>query len=312
MIPCGIAIPQDLLKEPADMARVREFVVRADQLAYDSLWMTEEVLGGAPALDAISTLAYAAAATQRVRLGVAVLVLARHNPILLAKSLASLDFMSNGRLNIGVGLGQEGIERVLGYSGERRLLRFNEALAVMKALWTQPAASFDGVFWSFTEQKLWPKPVQQPHPPIWFGAKSTVALKRAVEQGNGFVGSGVATRDHFATQVAVLHEHRAATGRTPAEFPISKRVYIAVDHKVERAERRMRGWFGLHYGNPELADAVAVWGDRDRCVAQLQALVDAGATHLLLNPVYNELEHLEVLAAEVVPHLRTTNAGEQG
>ena len=136
MIPCGIAIPQDLLKEPADMARVREFVVRADQLAYDSLWMTEEVLGGAPALDAISTLAYAAAATQRVRLGVAVLVLARHNPILLAKSLASLDFMSNGRLNVGVGLGQEGIERVLGYSGERRLLRFNESLAVMKALWT--------------------------------------------------------------------------------------------------------------------------------------------------------------------------------
>jgi len=303
MIPCGIAIPQDWLDAPADMARVRAFVARADELAYDSLWVTEEVLGGAPALDPSTLLAYVAALTQRVRIGVAVMVLARHNPILLAKSLASLDFMSNGRLNVGVGLGQEGVERVLGYSGERRLLRFNEALAVMKALWSEPAASFDGVFWSFHEQKLWPRPVQQPHPPIWFGAKSTAALKRAVAQGDGFVGSGVATHEHFATQIAVLHEHLAAAGKSPAAFPISKRIYIAVDRKEERAARRLRGWFGIHYGNPDLADQVAVWGDAARCAEQLQQHVAAGATHLLLNPVYNEAEHLEVLAAEVMPQL---------
>lgn len=303
MIPCGIALPQDLLKAPTDMARVREFVVRADQLAYDSLWVTEEVLGGAPALDALTTLAYVAAATERVRLGVAVLVLSRHNPILLAKSLASLDFVSNGRLDVGVGLGHEGIETLFGYSGERRVLRFNEALAVMKALWTQPSASFDGAFWSFTEQKLWPKPVQQPHPPIWFGARSPAAVQRAARHGDAFVGAGAATTAQFAAQVALLREALAAAGRAPAPFPISKRVFIACDHKVERAERRMRGWFGVHYGNPDLADAVAVWGDRDRCVAQLQAIVDAGATHLLLNPVYNEFEHLEILATEVVPRL---------
>jgi probable F420-dependent oxidoreductase len=293
------------------MALIREFVTRADELAYDSLWLTEEVLGGAPALEASTLLAYVAALTQRVRIGVAVMVLARHNPILLAKTLASLDFMSNGRLNVGVGLGQEGVERVLGYSGERRLLRFNEALAVMKALWTQPAASFDGVFWSFTEQKLWPRPVQQPYPPIWFGAKSTAALKRTVEQGDGFVGSGVVTPAQFAAQVALLHEHLAAAGRSPATFPISKRVYIAVDHKAERAERRLRGWFSLHYGNPDLIETVAVWGDPDRCVAQLQALVHAGATHLLLNPVYNEMEHMEVLAEEIMPRLQGSGAPMQ-
>jgi len=304
MIACGIAIPQNFTNGPADMALVRQFVARAEQLPYDSLWVTEEVLGGAPALDASTLLAYVAAQTTRIRIGAAVMVLARHNPIMLAKTLASLDFMSHGRLNIGVGLGQAGSEQVLGYSGERRLLRFNEALAVMKALWTQPAASFDGVFWSFTGQRLWPPPVQQPHPPIWFGAKSTAALSRAVAQGDGFVGSGVATTAHFSAQVAVLHTHLAAAGRTTAAFPISKRVYIACDRKPERPLRRLRGWFGVHYGDPELADGAAVWGDRDACIEQLQRIVDAGATHLLLHPVYDELTQLEILAAEIAPQLQ--------
>ena len=128
-------------------------------------------------------------------------------------------------------------------------------------------------------------------------------MQRAARHGDAFVGAGAATTAQFAAQVALLREALAAAGRAPAPFPISKRVFIACDHKVERAERRMRGWCGVHYGNPDLADAVAVWGDRDRCVAQLQAIVDAGATHLLLNPVYNEFEHLEILATEVVPRL---------
>lgn len=303
-VPCGIAAPQELLQNGFDMDALARFAMRADVLGYDGLWVSEEILGGATALDPIGLLAYLAGHTAQIRLGVAVLVLSRHNPILLAKSLASLDYMSQGRLDVGIGLGHTGVEHLFGYSGERRVARFNEAVAVMKALWHEESANFAGEFWSLQGQRMWPKPVQRPHPPIWYGARAPAALKRAVAQGDAFIGAGSASTAQFAAQCDLIREHLAEAGRSAARFTISKRVFLAVDRKVERAERRLRGYFGLHYGNPDLASEVSVWGDRDHCLGQLQSIVQAGATHLVLHPVYNEFEHLDLLVEEIMPHLR--------
>jgi alkanesulfonate monooxygenase SsuD/methylene tetrahydromethanopterin reductase-like flavin-dependent oxidoreductase (luciferase family) len=91
--------------------------------------------------------------------------------------------------------------------------------------------------------------------------------------------------------------------RDPAKFPISKRVYLALDDNRERAEKRLREWFGARYKNADMAPRVSIWGGVDECVDKLGELVRAGAQHFLLNPVFDEMEHLEKLASEVMPHL---------
>jgi alkanesulfonate monooxygenase SsuD/methylene tetrahydromethanopterin reductase-like flavin-dependent oxidoreductase (luciferase family) len=92
-------------------------------------------------------------------------------------------------------------------------------------------------------------------------------------------------------------------GRDPAKFAVSKRVYIAVDDNRERAERRLCEWFGVRYKRAEMAPRVSIWGSRQECIDKLGELVRVGARHFLLNPVFDEMEHLELLANEVVPKL---------
>jgi len=301
--PCGIAIPQDLLFESNDMQPIRTFVQRAEALNYDSLWVMEGILGRVPSLEPISILSYVAALTDELRLGVAVILLTLRNPIQLAKSLVSLDRMSNGRLDVGFGIGGHVPEEIFGYSSERRILRFEESLQVMKALWEKSEASFSGTFWNFDSVSLKPRPVQQPHPPIWFGARVPAALKRAVKYGDGFIGAGSSSFEDFVTQYGLLQQFLEEEDRDPYTFGISKRVYVAVDQDRDRAQRSLREWFGAHYGNADMASRVSVWGSRDECLEKIAALIQAGAEHLILNPVFEEMEHLELLSEEIVPYL---------
>ena len=301
--PCGIGIPQDLFDPANDMPLIRDFVKRAEALNYDSLWVSEAIVGPAPVLEPVSLLSYVAALTDRMRLGVAVILLTLRNPVQLAKSLVSLDLMSDGRLDVGVGMGGHVPEEIFGYPGDGRVRRFEEALQVMKTLWTEAEASCSGDFWNFEKVALRPKPVQQPHPPLWFGARAPAALKRAVKYGDAFMGAGSSSIEDFISQYGLIQQYLEEAGRDPATFKISKRVYLAVEPDRDQAEKRLREWFGARYGQPEMAARVSIWGSREECLDKLGQLVQAGAQHLLLEPVYNEMEHLELLAEDIVPYL---------
>ena len=302
-IPCGISIPQDFINRPVDMQLVRDYVQKAETLGYDSLWVQESIVGNVPILEPISLLNYVAALTSRVRLGTSVMLLVLRNPVQLAKSLSSLDQMSHGRLTAGIGIGGHVPEAIFGLPSERRIRRFVEAIQVMKALWTEPQASVNGTYWTFKDVAMEPKPVQQPHPPLWFGARQAPALKRAVQHGNGFMGAGSSSTADFIQQYGLLQQFLDEAQRDPATFAISKRVYLAVNTDRERAEKRLREWFGIRYRNADMASQVGIWGSRDECLNKLGELVQAGAQHLMLNPVIDEMEHLELLAQEVVPKL---------
>jgi probable F420-dependent oxidoreductase len=302
-IPCGISIPQDFINRPVDMQLVRDYVQKAETLGYDSLWVQESIVGNVPILEPVSLLNYVAALTTRVRLGTSVMLLVLRNPVQLAKSLSSLDQMSHGRLTAGIGIGGHVPEAIFGLPSERRIRRFVEAIQVMKALWTEPQASVDGIYWTFKDVAMEPKPVQQPHPPLWFGARQAPALKRAVQHGNGFMGAGSSSTADFIQQYGLLQQFLDEAQRDPATFAISKRVYLAVDADRERAEKRLREWFGIRYRNADMASQVGIWGSRDECLNKLGELVQAGAQHLMLNPVFDEMNHLELLAQEVVPKL---------
>jgi alkanesulfonate monooxygenase SsuD/methylene tetrahydromethanopterin reductase-like flavin-dependent oxidoreductase (luciferase family) len=237
-------------------------------------------------------------------LGTSVLITVIRNPVHLAKSLASLDQLSRGRLIVGVGVGGPHVpEAVFGVSSEHRGRRFVEGLHVMKALWTQPSATMSGEFWRFENVAMEPKPAQKPHPPLWFGAREAVALRRAARLGDGWMGAGSSSSADFVKQAELLRRFLDEAKRDPHEFPISKRVYLAVDDDRPRAERRLRDWFGMRYKNADMASRVSIWGNRAECTDKLGEIVRAGARHLLLNPVFDEMEHLELLASDVIPKL---------
>ena len=303
-VDAGVAIPQIFPDGRVDLALVRRVVTRAEALGFHSLWTQEQLLGGAASLDPVSALTYAAALTERVRLGVAVLLTTLGSPVHLAKTLGTLDHLSQGRLIVGVGLGGNLPQYpAYGIAKVGRVARFVEGLRVMKALWTEPAVTLTGRFWRLDGARMEPKPVQRPHPPLWFGAHAPAAITRAVALGDGFIGAGASSIDEFGEVVKVLREALHKAGRDAASFPISKRVYVALDDDEARAARRLEQWFGGFYGNAALARRVAVWGAPARCAEALRRIVALGARLLILNPVFDEAEQLERAAAELLPAL---------
>jgi probable F420-dependent oxidoreductase len=302
----AISIPQFHADGEFEPAGLRRYLARAEELGFESAWTQEQLLGSMPHLGAIETMTFAAACTERLRLGCAVFVTPLHNPVHLAKSLATLDQLSRGRLDVGVGTG--GRRRpfaAFGIGPEHLVGRFSEGLRLMKALWTETDLTFDGRFWQLSGANMEPKPFQKPHPPIWFGGSHPDALRRAVRHGDAFFGAGSTTTAAFAEQVRVLRAELAAQDRDPATFPIAKRVYIAVDDDPARARDRMSDALNRLYGGFNLPDLmpVTVTGTPRDCVTGLRAVVDAGAEMILFTPLFDQSEQMERLAAEVMSEL---------
>jgi probable F420-dependent oxidoreductase len=300
----AVAIPQTFPGRPVDPRFIRQHLQRAEALGFHSAWVVENILGGIASLEPVELLTWASAVTERMRLGSAVLLTALRSPVHLAKSLGTLDHLSQGRLIVGVGLGgNPAVYPAYGLSADRRAARFTEGIRLMKQLWTEPRTTFEGEFWKLQNASMQPKPVQKPHPPIWFGAHHPNALRRTVELGDGFMGAGSLSTAKFAEEVKLLRDLLGKAGRDPDTFPVGKRVYLAIDRDRERAGKRLAEWFGQFYGRPQMAEEVSVWGPLDECVERLRDVVAAGARLLMLNPVFDEMEHLEQFASLVAPRL---------
>ncbi|QUQ71850.1 LLM class flavin-dependent oxidoreductase [Kutzneria sp. CA-103260] len=296
----AIATPQFAV----DPREVRRFLVRAEELGFIGAWTQEQILGTKPVISPLELMAYAAACTERIRLGCAVFVTPLRNPVHLAKSITSLDQLSGGRIDVGVGTGGKFRPFAAFDSGPEHLVtRFTEGLDLMKRLWTEPAVTFDGQFWQLENAGMEPKPVQRPHPPVWFGANHPKAVRRAVRLGDGFIGAGSSTTARFVDQVAIARAAMAELGRP--DFKIAKRVYLAVDDNADRAKARIGEALGQLYAHFDLGDLteVAVYGTPDDVVRGLREVRDAGAEWILLNPMFDEHEQMERLAAEVIPQL---------
>ena len=296
----AVAIPQFAV----DPQEVRRFLVRAEELGFDGAWTQEQIIGSKPVISPLELMAYAAACTERIRLGCAVFVTPLRNPVHLAKSIISLDQLSGGRIDVGVGTGGKFRPfAAFDSSPEHLVTRFTEGLDLMKRLWTEPTVTFDGQFWQLKDAPMEPKPVQRPHPPVWFGANHPNAVRRAVKLGDGFIGAGSSTTARFVDQVTIAREAMAELGRP--DFKIAKRVYLAVDDNAERARTRIGEALGSLYAGFPLNDivSVAVHGTPDDVVRGLQEVADAGAEMILLNPMFDEHEQMERLTAEVLPRL---------
>jgi alkanesulfonate monooxygenase SsuD/methylene tetrahydromethanopterin reductase-like flavin-dependent oxidoreductase (luciferase family) len=305
------AIPQNYADGSFSPDDFRSYFARVEELGvYESAWTQESPLSRSPQLAPLEVMTYAASCTTSLRLGCTVFVTTVHSPVHLAKSIASLDQISGGRVEVGVGSG--GPRRAFaafGISGDRYVARFTEGLALMKELWTSPSVTFEGKFYRLADARMEPKPFQKPYPRLWFGGAAEAAVRRGVGLCDGFFGAGSSTTTAFASQVAVVRDALAAAGRSagfsPGEFPIAKRVYIGIDPADgARARERMNAALANIYGQRIPAiEAAAVTGTVAECVAGVRAVIDAGAEMILFTPLWELTEHMERIAAEVIPAL---------
>ena len=303
----AVSVPQLFADGTFDREALQAYLRRAEELGFAGVWVTEQVIGTAPELDPSVMLALAAAYTSRVRLGCAVYVSTHASPLHLAKTIATLDQVSGGRLDIGFGTG--GGSRAFEAFGIERdgfVSRFTEGLRVMQAAWTQDRFDLDGRFWQGKGLAMDPKPFQKPYPPIWLGGSHPDALRRAVRLGNGFIGAGSTAAEDFLGQARFVHEEVDRVGRDPSSFRVAKRVYVAVDQNPDVARARLTEALIALYGYFGLADRIPRVGvsGRPADVAQvLQSILDAGTDLLVLHPLYDEAEQVERLAADVLPLL---------
>lgn len=311
-----------------------EQVLWAEQLGYDSVWMTEHHFSRHGIVSAsLSVLAYLAGLTSRIRLATAVTVLPFHNPIQIAEEAATVDLLSNGRLDLGVGRGyQWGEFYKFNIPMEEADRRFQEAIGVLTRAWTE-TEPFDhrGEFWTFNDMTVHPKPVQTPYPPLWVAAASPSSMDRIAANGwNLLVGQGL-TFDQVAEQVAYF---RGAVGEAggdydPHRVKVARAMYTAATAEQARqdAEEPFM-WFkmtGDEVGSPperrgellpenyqqyrrrfaaetafdydDMAERVILFGDPEQVAERVERLRQAGVSSVIFFTNYGGIASDKVKAS---------------
>lgn len=226
---------------PENLVRV---AAEAEELGYASLWTLQRLLVGTDqdlhpvyhsVLDPVAALAFAAARTSRIRLGIGVINLPFVPPAYLAKQAATLDVLSGGRLDLGLGVGWSPAEfAASGASTERRGPRTVEYVQVLHTLWADEVSEFDGEFYTVPPSRMLPKPVQRPGPPVLLGGGVPAALQRAGRIADGWISSSGADLRRLADDVALVHKGAEEAGKDPAAVRVIVRGVVRVDGPADR------------------------------------------------------------------------------
>ena len=275
-----------------DVQSIIQLARRAEDLGFASVWVHDHVfnaahvynrIGRKPYYEPLTLLSYVAACTQRVGLGTSVLVLPYHNPMRLAKTAATLDVLSGGRLILGVGVGGVAQEsEAMGSPYAERGAITDEAIAIMKELWTQEEPRYQGKYHRFSEMPFSPKPLQKPHIPILIGGNSRAAMRRAVRLGNGWHPFAISL-ETLLEGMHSLREYAQQAGREVTEIPVS---------------------VSLPLGNPTpRGDALGT--EPQAIVDKLQAFASVGVQLLVITGntgnIAETLPAMDMLAREVLP-----------
>jgi probable F420-dependent oxidoreductase len=218
----------------------------AEEAGFESFWGGEHIALADPQVPASPmppniafvdlgvTMAFAAAHTRTLRFGTGIIILPLRNPVVLAKQLASVDVMSNGRLIFGVGIGNLEFEfNAVGMPFDHKGKRAEEMIAAMKSLWSMGRAEFNGRYFSFAGVRAEPRPVQKPHPPIVFGGKSSHAFSRTARIGDGWFGYGL-DLEATATCITGIRDACARHGRPLDEIEVSVTPKAELDAELAR------------------------------------------------------------------------------
>ena len=313
-----------------------DFNVEAEALGFHPSFSVEHHFSGWNQVSSTLMLLTALAMrTTTLRLGTAVIVPPWHNPILLAEEAATLDLLSRGRLDLGVGKGYRHSEfRGFQIAPEEAEARFEEALEVMTRAWTKRERfSHKGRFWHFEDVIVEPPPAQAPHPPLWVAAGNPHSIKRAAAHGFNLILDQYASPATLGERIGVYKEEREANGMSfdPMQVTVARQLYVAKDKAdkeaalVRQAEYTKRtinvsrdpsaksGSHVLAYADRAGAtEENALYGTPDEIVGMIEALRDAGVAYILLT-IAGGADQLRRFAREVMPaftHEATARAAE--
>ncbi|WP_149538438.1 LLM class flavin-dependent oxidoreductase [Siccirubricoccus phaeus] len=296
-----------------------DYVMEADRLGFRHLFMVEHHSTGQGQVSASMTLlAYLAARTQRIRLGTAVVVLPWHNPVLVAEQAATLDLLSGGRFDFGVGKGYRQAEfDAFCIPIEEASERFDEAMAVIRQAWTsEDRFSHHGKRWHYENMLVEPAPLQRPHPPLWLAAGSKDSIRRAAREGYNLLLDQLASVEQIIERIAIYREECARIGRDYHPNMVgTARALQMIRSEAEReaayaTRRRVVGVIG-DLARDKLAgriedDTAPLLGTPEEIIARLRLLQAGGATNILLTDPNASVANLRAFAREVMPAFTST------
>jgi probable F420-dependent oxidoreductase len=246
----GVTLPNFHYGAPPTGEHILATARAAEEAGFTSVWASDHILVGSAyprygtLYEALATLAWVAAKTERIRIGTSILVLAMRNALLAAKQIATIDNLSGGRLIVGVGAGWiKGEFELVGASFERRGRVLDESIRAMRTLWTSERPSFSGEVYQFDDTLFYPKPSQPGGPPIWVGGNSEAALRRTAVLGDAWHADEVPP-DEFAARVALLNQQAAqASRRVGATIRYTVDLNAATGGGAASADDGMKGSF---------------------------------------------------------------------
>jgi probable F420-dependent oxidoreductase len=298
--------------ETPDVDEIYRFAERAEQLGFESLWAWDHVILGVepafPIVDALSILTAIAARTTRIKLGTGILVLPLRNPVVLAKSLSSLDQISKGRLLLGTAVGWYAREfDAVGVPFKQRGRLMDRNLELLIRLWTEDKVRAQVDEFNLRDARMLPRPYQQPHPPILIGGYVDAVFKRIARRGNGWL-TYFYTPESFQRAWSKILGYAEEEGRDPATLTATNQLAIYVGKSRQEVEEPMRHWLTTEWDIASWSESTldhAIRGSVDECVEQLQAHVRSGVHRIILIPYRYQPEQVELIAREVLPKLST-------
>jgi alkanesulfonate monooxygenase SsuD/methylene tetrahydromethanopterin reductase-like flavin-dependent oxidoreductase (luciferase family) len=306
-----------------------DYVIEAEALGYQSVFVVEHHFTGFGQVSAtLNFLTWIGARTRTLRLGTAVLVLPWHNPVLLAEQAATLDLLSGGRLDFGIGKGYRHNEFVgFRIPMEEAEARFEESIDIVTKAWTSNERfSHEGKYWQFDDIVVEPPTAQKPHPPFWQGAGHPDSIRKVARRGHNLLLDQFASLEETGKRFATYKDAMAAFGFGfhPAQVGVARAFFVArtTDEKEAALDRRIAAQRRLHAisqrpdGNNKASimafsdtraasEESALYGSPDEIAAKLEILQKMGVEYVLLNGGGTSRENLRRFAKEVMPAFRT-------
>ena len=281
-----------------------DYVDAAEGLGIDSIWLTDRVTGPSFNMEAIVALSFIAARTSRMKFGTSVLALPVRHPTILAKELATLDYLSGGRSLPAVGIGSDDrhVYEACGVSRSERAGRTDEMIEIMRLLWSEDNVSFSGRYYTLSGVTVEPKPIQKDLPPIWIGGRTEPAMRRVARLGDGWLVSQ-ATPDEVLLGIDRINQLAAEYGRTIDDDHFGVLFSFCLAGSRAEAETLAAPYVTRHRQDAHPQDLAAV-GTAQDLADLIDRYVAAGATRFVVRPVCppeQMTEQLEILGREVVP-----------
>ncbi|MBM3924915.1 MAG: TIGR03619 family F420-dependent LLM class oxidoreductase [SAR202 cluster bacterium] len=296
--------PGQFPDSPQGHDTVRQLAHLGDEVGYDSVWFSDRVVGGRFPLEPIVALSMTAAYSPKLKFGASVLALPLRNPVLLAKELATLDYLSKGRLLPAVGLGQDDPAeyQACGVSKEGRAERTDEAITVMRRLWQEDSVTHHGRFFSFDDVSIVPKPFQKPAPPIWIGGRSKAAQKRTGRLGDGWLVSQ-ATPQEIEQGCRVIFAAAGEHGRAVDEGHIGTMLGFCIAADDAQAALIAQPYLGRPRDDMPFQHYTAL-GPPRQISSLINDYIAAGATKFVARPLCpadQAMSQLRLFGQEILP-----------